>query len=912
LFDNISLIKVKKEEACQHLFKYICFMKKYVVFICLLFSFLQPFCQPVPPYKNPSLPIEKRVKDLLARMTLEEKFWQLFMIPGDLSDGKEKYKNGIFGFQVSAKGSTDAAGQLLNYSAASNAIETARLINKMQHYFVDETRLGIPMIAFDEALHGLVRDGATSFPASIALAATWDTVFMKSVATAIANETKSRGIRQILSPVVNIASDVRWGRVEETYGEDPFLSSAMGVAFVSPFEKMGVVTTPKHFLANSGDGGRDSYPIDVDERLLQEIYLPPFKACFERGGSRSVMTAYNSINGSPSTANNWLLNDVLKKQFNFKGFVITDASATGGANVLHYTASDYADAGAKAMNNGLDVIFQTAWEHYKLFIPAFLDGRISRKTIDEAVARVLRIKFELGLFEKPYVDEGAVNKWNGNPAHKALAKEAALKSMVLLKNDGNTLPLSKSIQSIAVIGTDAVEARLGGYSGPGNGKVNLLDALKAKLGSAVAIQYAAGCGRHTPEYVTVPSANLFTEADGKKENGLLGEYFNNVQLSGQPVLKRRDNEINFGWTLYGPAPEVNYDFYSVQWKGKIKSPATGKYNLGIEGNDGYRLWLDGKLIIDNWKSQTYSTRLATVDFEKDKDYDIKIDFFESQGYARFKLVWNVGVADDWQAKIDEAVATAKKSTAAVVVVGIEEGESLDRAYLNLPGHQEELINQVAATGKPTVVILIGGSAITMRKWINNVPAILDAWYPGEDGGNAIADVLFGDYNPAGRLPVTFPVFEGQLPLVYNHKPTGRTDDYVNLNGQPLFPFGFGLSYTNFEYSNLRFDKKQFGKNESTKVYCTIKNTGNYDGDEVVQLYIRDLLASLAQPVKQLKGFQRIFLKAGETKEISFSITPDLLKMLDANMHWIVEPGEFRIMIGASSKDIRLREIITVK
>jgi beta-glucosidase len=886
-------------------------MKKYIVFICLMLSFLQTIGQSQLPYKNSKLPVEQRVKDLLSRMTPEEKFWQLFMIPGDLSDGKEKYSHGIFGFQVSAKGSTDAAGQLLNYSAASNAVETAKLINKMQHYFVDETRLGIPMIAFDEALHGLVRDGATAFPASIGLAAGWDTVFMKTVATAIARETKSRGIRQILSPVVNIASDVRWGRVEETYGEDPFLSSAMGVAFVSPFEQMGVVTTPKHFLANSGDGGRDSYPIDIDERLLQEIYLPPFKACFERGGSRSVMTAYNSINGSPSTANNWLLNDVLKKQINFKGFVITDASATGGANVLHYTASDYADAGAKAMNNGLDVIFQTAWDHHALFMPAFLDGRISSKTIDDAVERVLRIKFELGLFENPYTNEEEVNRWNGNPAHKQLTKEASLKSMVLLKNEGRVLPLKKSIKTIALIGVDAAEARLGGYSGPGNNKVSILQGLKNKLGTSVAIQYAAGCGRSSPQWVPVPAANLSFNNKGKSETGLLGQYFNNIQLSGAPVLTRVDKEINFGWTLYSPSPEVNYDFYSVKWAGKIKSPATGKYQLGIEGNDGYRLYLNDKLIIDNWKSQTFTTRLADVNFEKDKDYNIRIEFFESQGYARFKLIWNVGVANDWQQKITEAVASTKKSDIAVIVAGIEEGESQDRAYLGLPGHQEELIEQVAATGKPLVVVLIGGSAITMSKWINKVPAILDAWYPGEDGGNAIADVLFGDYNPAGRLPITFPVFEGQLPLVYNHKPTGRTDDYANLNGQPLFPFGFGLSYTSFEYSNLRFDKKQWSKNDSAKVYCTIKNTGSVAGDEVVQLYIRDVLSSLAQPVKQLKGFQRLSLKAGEGKEISFNITPELLKMLDANMQWIVEPGEFRIMIGASSKDIRLREMVKV-
>ncbi len=886
-------------------------MKKSFVFVCMLIVCQTVFSQSVFPYKNAKLPVEDRVKDLIARMTPEEKFWQLFMIPGDLKDGKEKYKNGIFGFQVSAQGGTDATGQLLSYKAAANAKETAKLINSMQKYFVEETRLGIPIIAFDEALHGLVRDGATAFPAAIGLSSTWDLPLMNRVATAIARETKSRGIRQILSPVVNIASDVRWGRVEETYGEDPFLSSEMGVAFVSPFEKMGVVTTPKHFLANSGDGGRDSYPIDIDERLLEEVYLVPFEACFKRGGSRSVMTSYNSLNGSPSTANNWLLNEKLKKQMNFSGFIISDASAVGGATVLHYTASDYPDASAKAINNGLDVIFQTAYEHHKLFMPPFLDGRINSKTIDEALARVLRIKFELGLFENPYTNEAEVSKWNGNPAHKVIAKEAALKSMVLLKNENNTLPLQKTIKSVAVIGSDAVDARLGGYSGPGNGKVSILDGIKNKAGKSVNVLYAAGCGRNSPEWVSVPSANLFTTVNGKTQNGLLGEYFNNIQLSGKPVVTRVDNEMHFGWTLYSPHPDINYDFYSVKWTGKIKSPAHGVFKIGIDGNDGYRLYLNGKLIIDNWKSQTFTTKLVPYHFEKDKDYDIRVEFFESQGYARFNLVWNVDVPNNWQTKINEAVAAAKKVDVAVIVAGIEEGESQDRAYLNLPGHQEEMINQIAATGKPVVVVLIGGSAITMSNWIQNVPSILDAWYPGEEGGHAVADVLFGDYNPAGRLPITFPVFEGQLPLVYNHKPTGRTDDYVNLNGQPLFPFGFGLSYSNFEYSNLRFDKKSFAKTDSTTVYCTIKNTGSRDGEEVVQLYIRDLLSSVAQPVKALKGFQRLFLKAGEAKEIAFRITPEMLKMLNNNTQWVVEPGEFRIMIGASSKDIRLRDVIAV-
>jgi len=886
--------------------------KRFLPIILTLFLIsTQAISQSILPYKNPRLPIEVRLNDLLKRMTIEEKFWQLFMIPGDLKEGEEKYKNGIFGFQVSTQGNVDAAGQLLNYSGSASALETVKKINAIQKYFIEKSRLGIPIIAFDEALHGLVRDGATVFPQAIGLAATWDTTLMKQVADCIAKETKNRGIRQILSPVINIADDVRWGRVEETYGEDPFLSSEMAVAFVSPFEKMGVITTPKHFLVNNGAGGRDSYPIDYNQRLLEEIYLPPFYACFNKGGSRSVMTSYNSINGSPSTANDWLLNVKLKKQMGFKGFVISDASAVGGANVLHMTAKDYPGASANSINNGLDVIFQTSYDHYKLFIPPFLDGRIDRKKIDEAVARVLRIKFQLGLFEQPYIDETEARKWNGIAEHRSIAKKAALESIVLLKNEKNLLPLSKNINSIAVIGVDAMEARLGGYSGPGSNKTNILDGIKNKLGDKVNIGYAPGCGRRAEEYIIIPSDNLSATLNGKTENGLQGEYFNNIDLSGKPILTRRDNQINFRWTLYSPHPDINWDFFSARWSGKLKAPQTGDFKIGIEGNDGFRLFLDGKLIIDNWKSQTYTTKLVNYHFEKDKEYEIRIEFFESSGSAWFKLVWNVGVEKDWMKKIDEASSLANNSDAVVIVAGIEEGEGLDRAYLNLPGHQEEMINKISATGKPVVVVLVGGSAITMTKWIDNVSSVLDIWYPGEEGGNAVADILFGDYNPSGRLPITFPVFEGQLPLVYNHKPTGRNDDYSDLTGQPLFPFGFGLSYTRFEYENMNLSKQKIKSDDSTLVKFRIKNTGNKDGDEVVQLYIRDMVSSVAQPIKQLKGFQRIHLKAGEEKEVSFLITPDLLRILNDKMKWVVEPGEFRIMIGASSKDIRLRDILEV-
>ncbi len=870
----------------------------------------QTFAQ-LPVYKNPELPVEERVQDLLSRMTPEEKFWQLFMIPGNLDQDKEKFHHGIFGLQVSATGSTDASNQILDYRSELDALGMARTINAIQKHFVEETRLGIPIIPFEEALHGLVGAQATAFPQAIALAATFDTDLMSRIATAIAKETRSRGIRQVLSPVVNIANDVRWGRVEETYGEDPFLASEMGVAFVSAFENMGVITTPKHFLANVGDGGRDSYPIHFNERFLEEIHLPPFVACIERGGSRSIMTAYNSLDGSPATANDWLLNHWLKKKNNFQGFVISDANAVGGANVLHFTAADYPDASAKAMNNGLDVIFQTDFDHYELFIPPFLDGRIDQKTIDEAVARVLRIKFELGLFENPYVDEEDVYRWNNIRSNKDMAREAAIKSAVLLKNEKQVLPLSNDIKTIAVIGPDAIEGRLGGYSGPGNGIVTILDGLQQRAPQGMQILYSEGCGRESAEWVAIPGDYFSTELEERKVDGLLAEYFNNLNLSGEPVVTRIDPALDFRWTLLPPHPDINFDFFSVRWTGKLKAPETGPLKIGLEGNDGYRLYLDGQLIVDNWGKQTYRSTLADYHFEAGREYDLKVEFYESSGSVWLKMVWDVGLDKNWQKKISEAANLARKADVAIVVAGIEEGEGFDRASLRLPGLQEEMIRQIAATQTPVVVLLVGGSAITMSEWMDQVDGIMHVWYPGEEGGHALAALLFGDDSPSGRLPVTFPVAEGQLPLVYNHKPTGRNDDYGDLTGKPLFPFGFGLSYTTFQYRDLKVDKPEFPTGESCEIRFTIKNSGNHDGEEVVQLYLHDRLSSLARPVKELKGFKRVFLKAGEEMEIRFTITPEMMKMLNQELEWVIEPGEFRLMIGASSMDIRLREVIKV-
>ena len=579
--------------------------------------------------------------------------------------------------------------------------------------------------------------------------------------------------------------------------------------------------------------------------------------------------------------------------------------------MLHFTEASTATAAKDALDAGLDVIFQSSWPQHRPYLDAVQRGLIPDSVIDAAVVRVLRAKFDLGLFERPYVDPDSAAYWNGHASHRALALEAARASIVLLRNDRAALPLSRRVASVAVIGQDATDARLGGYTGPGNSKVSILDGVRARLGRAGVVRYASGPGRTTPDHVVVPSAQLSTVVDGRAVPGLSAEYFDNNRLHGSARVRRVDRRVDFGWTLDSPAPEIPFDWYSVRWTGRLTVPCGGARRLGVEGNDGYRLYLDGTLVIDNWRKQSYGTRMVNVVLRPGTRHDLKLEYFESTGNARVKLVWDAGLSNDWRARIDSAVGVARRSDVAVVVAGIEEGEFRDRSSLALPGHQEELIRAVAKTGKPTIVVLVGGSAITMP-WLNDVGAVIDAWYPGEVGGTAVSEVLFGDVNPAARLPITFPIAEGQLPLHYNHKPTGRGDDYLDLTGQPLFPFGFGLSYTTFEYSNLVIQPATLGATGSAIISFAVKNTGQVAGDEVAQLYIRDVLASVARPVMQLAGFQRVRLAPGDSKTVSIPLSNEALRMLDRDMRWVVEPGEFRIMVGSSSKDIRLRGELTVQ
>ncbi len=855
-----------------------------------LFMMLSCGKKQVPPYKDQKLAVEQRVEDLLHRMTLEEKIGQLQCVISDLERSEAKIK--------------DHVGNVGVILRPFEAKEAAEKLNHLQKVALEQTRLGIPILMHDEALHGLVGKGATSFPQAIGLAATWDVNLVSQVAAAIAAETKSRGIRQVLSPVVNIARDVRWGRVEETYGEDPFLTARLGAAFCKSFEDSGVITTPKHYAANIGDGGRDSNPVHFSERLLREIYFPGFKACFQEGKARSVMAAYNSLDGIPCSSNRWLLTKILREEWGFSGFVVSDYGSVGGIFDLHRTAANKSEAAKQAIEAGMDVELPGVYIFGEPLLEAVQQGMVKESTIDQAVRRVLTAKFALGLFDNPYVDPDAAERINDCESHRQLARQAAQKAIVLLKNDNRVLPLKKNLKSIAVLGPLANVAKLGGYSGFGMKTISPLEGIRAKVDPKTQVTFKRGCLLELVTLPPIPADYLTPVGDKTGEKGLLGEYFNNMDFSGDPVLVRVDREIHFDWGGGAPDEAVNSEQFSVRWTGKLTAPATGEYQLGVTTDDGVRLFLDGQLLIEYWKDRSPMTNTVSVKLEKNRQYDIRMEYYENAGGAFASLGWNY--QPDYSREINEAVQAAKNADAAIVVVGIIEGEGMDRSNLDLPGFQEKLISDVAGTGTPTIVVLINGSAITMQNWYKKVQAIVEAWYPGEEGGHAIADVLFGDYNPGGKLPITFPQYVGQVPLYYNHKPTGRGYDYVDLSGKPLFPFGYGLSYTEFEYSNLAIDPPEVKSGQRVKITFDLKNIGTMAGDEVVQLYIHDPIASIARPIKELRGFQRLHLQPGEKASISFELTSDDLSLWDANMKWVLEPGRFDIFIGSSSEDIRLQ------
>jgi len=696
--------------------------------------------------------MQTRIKKIIQSMNLEEKVAQLCCVERNLL-----LEGGCFSKEKAEHYLKNGAGHISPILRDFPAEQGVKIANEIQKILKEKTRLKIPVIIHDECLHGCMAQGSTSFPQSIALASSWDPEMLYRIAVVIGKETRSRGIQQALSPTINLVRDVRHGRVEETYGEDPYLTSLLAVSFIKGIQTEKVIATPKHFAADfAGDGGRDSSATFFSEKTLRETFFPAFQASVQQAKALSLMAAYNSINGVPSSASKWLLTDVLRKEWGFNGFVVSDYGSVSGLYRSHGVANSLAEAAKLALESGVEIELPGACCYPEL-ISLVRQGKVREEIIDQAVERVLAGKFWLGLFENPFADvEKAVRLCNCDE-HRHLSYQAALRSVVLLKNKG-ILPLSRNISSLAVIGPNADEIRLGGYSASGMRVVTVLEGIKNKTGKTTRLYFAEGC---------------------------------------------------------------------------------------------------------------------------------KVNDFSRSGFSK-------------------AVSAAAKTEVAILVMGSSaetEGENRDRCNLNLPGVQEELIKSVAATGTPVVVVLINGTAVTMKGWIDEVEAVVEAWYPGQEGGNAIASILFGEYNPSGKLPITFPGYTGQCPLYYNHLPCVRSLDYVEVRGkQPLFPFGYGLSYTRFIYHQLKISPEILTGERKLKVTVQVENAGAYEGDEVVQLYLRDVFSRVARPVLELKRFQKVHLKPGEKTTVEFSLERQDLSFLDEKLETTVEPGIFKILVGGSSAE----------
>jgi len=834
------------------------------------------------PYKNPSLPVEKRASDLVSRMTLEEK-----------------------------------VSQMMNAAPAIS-------------------RLDIP--AYDwwnEALHGVARAGiATVFPQAIGLAATWNTDLMHRVADVISTEARAKYHQSIRdgehgrykgltfwSPNINIFRDPRWGRGQETYGEDPYLTARMGVQFVRGLQGddpkyFKVIATPKHYAVHSGpEADRHRFDAMTDQRDLYETYLPAFEACIKEAGAYSIMCAYNRYRGEPCCANNTLLKKTLREEWRFPGYVVSDCGAVYDMYKFHKVSDGPAEASATAVKSGTDL---DCGNDYRTLVDAVKKGLIREEEIDLSVKRLFGARFRLGMFDPPEMVPYARIQigQNDSAQHRRLALQAARESIVLLKNQNNLLPLKKTIKKVAVIGptADDLPVLLGNYNGTPSSYVTPLKGIERKLGGQARVVYEQGCNlaEAGPISRLVPAAALNAGA------GLKAEYFANRNLDGAPVATRIDRVVDSNW-ISTRVPGLGQSNFSIRWTGKLTPTVSGRHSVGVSGDDGYRLWINGSRVIDHWSTHGTETRRASVSLEAGQAYDIKLEYFQAGGDANVRFEWSS--PGDATGK---AVQLARESDVVVFVGGISpqlEGEEMnvttegfrggDRTSLDLPGVQEELLKAVVAAGKPVVLVLTSGSALSVN-WANdNVAAIIQLWYPGEEGGAALADVLFGDYNPAGRLPVTFYKSVTQLPAFEEYGMAGRT--YRYFSGDPLFPFGYGLSYARFAYSKLDVPKQvKAGGDVTVKVRVT--NEGRLAGDEVVQLYVKHVAASAPVPIRSLQGFQRIHLNPGQTQTVSFALTAQQLSIIDDQSRRVVEPGEFEIQAGGGQIGSRLpsSQVVTAR
>jgi beta-glucosidase len=859
----------------------------------------------IPAWKNPALPVEARVNDLLSRLTLEEK--------------------------------------------VSLLVQTE----------VEIPRLGIPHYHFgNEALHGVVRPGSfTVFPMAIALAATWDTDLIHTVATAISDEARGKynangqvidalysGLLAFWSPTINMARDPRWGRTPETYGEDPYLTGRIGVSFVTGLQGddpryIKVVSTPKHFAANNEEHNRFECNAKISQRTLREYYFPAFRACVTEGNAQSVMAAYNAINGVPCAADPWLLTDVLRGDWGFDGYVVSDCGAVGNIFRTHGYAKNATEAAAFAVKAGIDL--ECGDSIMKTFlIPAMKQGLVTEADIDRAAFRVLRARFRLGMFDpldlNPYtkIPGSAV----GSKEHQALARQTARKSIVLIKNEPVNgkplLPIDDSkVKTIAVVGPNAPICRFGDYSGtPVNEPVSPAQGITARAGGKVKIKLVDWIGESTAiDYTTSVKGQVSPPDAAPGTFGFKGEYFNNSKFSGAPVAVRVDPAVDIDKLNKPPDPAIPYGKFSARWTGKLTPKLSGEHGFAVTVEGSARLYLDGKLLFEQSgkKIQTFKsgeslnlekavrnrveTLTANADLEAGRTYDIALEYVYVDGNAKVDLKLMFPSADK-EAALAAGLDTMKNSDLVIAFLGIgldQEREGIDRKDLDLPHDQEEFIEKAYAANPNLVVVMISGSPMSINWIAAHAHAIVDAWYPGEQGGNAIADVLFGDYNPAGRLPFTFYKSVGQLPPFDDYEvPKGRT--YMYFEGEPIWAFGHGISYTKFEYSNLRLGKKTARASDAIEVSFDVRNTGGMDGEEVPQLYVRDVESSVKQPIKMLRGFRRVSIKKGATATVTIPLAIADIGYWDEKAHaFAVEPGDFEIEVGASSADIRLKDRITV-
>jgi beta-glucosidase len=782
-------------------------------------------------------------------------------------------------------------------------------------------RLGVPEYNWwNESLHGVARAGyATVFPQSITIAGSWDKDLMYRVATVISDEARAkhhdfvrrgkRGIYQGLtfwSPNINIFRDPRWGRGHETYGEDPYLTGQMGLQFVKGLQGndsryLKTVATAKHYAVHSGpEPVRHEFNAIVDERDLRETYLPAFRTLVKDGGVYSIMCAYNQYKGLPCCAHPYF-DGILRKEWGFSGYVVSDCWAVSDFFMFQDFSANAAEASAAAVKGGTDLNCGSSYPH---LVTAVEQNLIEEKEIDVAVRRLMTARFKLGMFDPDEVVPYAQIPFSVNTSgeHAELALEAARKSIVMLKND-QTLPLSKEIKKLAVIGPNAdnFEALLGNYNGIPKNPVTVLEGLKSKLKNTE-ILYAEGS--HLAEGVSNlhPVSNEFLiTASG--EHGVVGEYFDNAQLEGEPVFTRIDKNIDFYWESHAPSPVLPDDDFSIRWTGYLAPPVTGTYRMGFWGMPTLDIWLEGEKILQFNSEHHAAHHEKAVELEAGKKYKFVFEYKNWHGDGDVRFLWAMPNPD----MLQEAVDVAGQVDAVVLVLGLSqrlEGEEMpievdgfkggDRTHLMLPKTQRELMTAIKKTGKPVVLVLLNGSALAVNRANENLDAIITAGYPGQEGGHAVADVLFGDYNPAGRLPVTYYKSVEQLPPFEEYDMTNRT--YRYFNGEPLYPFGYGLSYTTFEYNNLEITAEA-KTGEPVKVKVDVTNTGKLAGDEVVQLYLKDEEASTPRPKIQMEGFERIHLQPGETKTVEFELQPRQFSMIGPDETRIIEPGWFTVSVG---------------